>query len=475
LEKQGVDAVRYSPKMKEIPMERFESVKRFLVKEAALTGIKAMSFIGEDRIYRLMDTKLESLGNPEARKFVEHALTVSKKILNGASAKCREKALINFLLNTELFGTPKRINFEKQYGFPPPYTILFSPTMRCNLHCTGCYASEYSQKDDLDLNVINRVIDEAKSMGSYLITLLGGEPLTRKDIFELIERQKDAYFQIFTNATLIDEKIADKIADLGNIYISVSLDGLEEFSDGRRGKGTFQKTMHAIDLLSERGVMKGFSAMVTRENHDEMISDEFIDLMVEKNCFLGWYFAYMPVGRNPDLDLMPTPEQRLYRLERMNYLRDTKNIVLADFWNDAPLVEGCIAGGRYYIHINNNGDVEPCIFLHFSEDNIKDKSLIEALNSPFFQSIRRRQPYNDNLLMPCMIIDNPQVLRDIIAETDAKPTHPEAEDILTGEMASRLDEYSKNFSSLCNPVWKEYSSTMKPRNRHVYDQIENIS
>ncbi|MBW2037973.1 MAG: radical SAM protein [Deltaproteobacteria bacterium] len=216
-----------------------------------------------------------------------------------------------------------------------------------------------------------------------------------------------------------------------------------------------------MDLLKERGVIFGSSAMVTRENNELVVGDDFIDMLVEKSCFWMWYFAYMPVGRAPDINLMPTPEQRLYRFERIKELREKKDIVLADFWNDAPLVGGCIAGGRRYLHINNKGDVEPCIFMHFSVDNVREKSLLEILSSNFLSTIRERLPVSDNLLMPCMIIDYPKILRTIIAETGATPDYPEAKNILEGEIASFLDDYSDKLGVLCNPVWDQYCESIR--------------
>ena len=144
----------------------------------------------------------------------------------------------------------------------------------------------------------------------------------------------------------------------------------------------------------------------------------------------------------------------MQRLERVTRMRREKNALISDFWCDGPLVGGCMAGGHNYLHINQNGDVEPCVFAHFAVDNIRDKSLAEALSSDFFRSIRSRQPYHDNLLRPCMIIDHPYVLRECVAQSGAKPTHPEAEGIIT-ELAPDLDEYGEEYGKLADKVWEE--------------------
>lgn len=438
-----------------------EDIKLFLVREALKKSIKIFPYLNEEKVLKFINSRIESFINPPARNFFDKFLRVSFDRLKKASPECRQGALTSFFINAEIMGLLRRRGFEEKNGIRPPFTILISPTMRCNLQCIGCYASKYSKKEDLEFEVIDRIIREANELGCYVITILGGEPFIREDLFEIFKLHKDTYFQVFTNATLINEKLADEIAGIGNIYPCISIDGLEEYTDIRRGKGTFKKLVKTMDLLRERGVIFGYSTMVTRENNELVVSDDFIDFLVDKNCFMGWYFAYMPVGKNPDLSLMPTPEQRLYRLKRINAIRDTKNIIISDFWNDAPLVGGCIAAGNQFLHINNNGDIEPCIFVHFAVDNIKEKSLKEAFFSPLFTGIRKRQPYNENLLMPCMIIDNPHILREVVKESGAKPTHSDAHLILEDEMAVHIDDYASKFSNICAPAWTEYVAETK--------------
>jgi MoaA/NifB/PqqE/SkfB family radical SAM enzyme len=199
----------------------------------------------------------------------------------------------------------------------------------------------------------------------------------------------------------------------------------------------------------------GFSVDVTRENADTVTSDEFIDLMIEKGAYIGWYFLSMPIGKCPGIDFMPTPEQRNKLRQRRDYIRENKPLFIIDFWNDAPFVGGCIAG-RQYIHINSQGDVEPCIFVHFATHNIKNCSLREALKSPFFKAIRERQPFNDNLFLPCMLIDNPEVFREVHAQICPYPTHEGAETIVTDKnLESELDKYSKSVKEIYEKVWEE--------------------
>ncbi|MBC7104926.1 MAG: SPASM domain-containing protein, partial [Firmicutes bacterium] len=163
---------------------------------------------------------------------------------------------------------------------------------------------------------------------------------------------------------------------------------------------------------------------------------------------------YIPIGRNPNPDLMVTVEQRAYLAERIPYIRTHRPIQLADFWNDGELTYGCIAGGRRYLHITAKGDIEPCAFVHFATDNIEGKSLLEILRSPVLASFKKRQPFDENLLRPCPVIDVPAALREIVAESGARPTHPGAETVLEGPIAEFLDQRSREWARASAPIWE---------------------
>jgi MoaA/NifB/PqqE/SkfB family radical SAM enzyme len=331
--------------------------------------------------------------------------------------------------------------------------------MRCNYRCKGCYAANYTTDDDLPPEIVNRVLNEAKELTLRFFTVLGGEPFMYKPLLDIFEQHRDVPFQLFSNGALIDERMAKRLAELGNVAPMISIEGFEEETDSRRGKGAFERALRAMDNLREAGCISGFSVMVTRDNFDAVVSEEFIDLLIEKGCLYGWYFLYMPVGKNPDPSLMPTPEQRNQLRIAGKRFRETKPILIADFWNDAPLTAGCINGGRTYFHINHKGDVEPCIFIHFATDNIKDTSLEEALNSPFFKGLRRMQPFCYNTLRPCPIIDHPKLMRMAISKYGAYPTHEGAENTFCGEIAQHLDRYSKEVKETFDPIWdREYTA-----------------
>lgn len=387
--------------------------------------------------------------------------------LSSLSKSSRERFVENFFVNACILGSQKKRRIEKKLGFGLPWLLVISPTARCNLRCDACYAGEYSKKDDLPFEEVDRILTEAKELGIYFVTLSGGEPFVWLPIFEILKKHNDIFFQLYTNGTLITEKVAEKLSELGNAAPAISVEGFKEGTDERRGEGAFAKILKAMGNLKKYGVLFGFSATCTKHNSDLLMSDEFIDFYIKKGCRFGWYFQYIPIGRNPDTALMSTPEQRNKLRLRVGEIRNTKPIFIGDFWNDGPWAKGCVAGARPggYFHINCKGDVEPCVFLQFSVDNIKGKKLIEVLQSPFFKAFQEIQPYcqNKNLLSPCALIDNPQVLRALVKKYNAEPSYSGSEKVITDPKITKfLDNYSMEYKKITDPIWeKELSSRFK--------------
>ena len=431
-----------------------ERVKLYTTKTAIKSALKILPKISDERWLSLIKGRVYRLKKREERDFLENLLVNLKLSSEKVSPQVREKIVMNLINNAMIQGQPKRIDFAQKYGISPPNLLVISPTMKCNLRCYGCYAWQYSKKNDLPYDVCNRVIDEANDIGLYFFVITGGEPFCWDKIYDFLERHNDSFFQIYTNGQMIDNKAAERLAELGNAVPCISVEGFEKETDERRGKGVWKKIMSAMDALRENGVLFGFSVTATRGNNELVVSDEFIDLFINKGAFIGWYFNYVPIGKEPNMELMPTPEQRDYRRSRIVEIRKIKKIIVADFWNDGPLVNGCMAGGKNYLHVNVNGDVEPCVFVHFAADNIKEKSLIDILTSDFFMAFRKRQPYTENHLRPCSIIDNPYILRDIVAETGAYPTHEGAETIISC-LAGPLDKYASDYKKIADKVWEE--------------------
>ena len=443
------------------------NIKEYFIKKFLLLSLRFITSRSLKGL-KMIVTLFELLASKEDKNFyrgirdnlrVESPLfKLYRRILIESNPNFRKKLFTNFFIQGVILNQNKRAKEDKN-GYKVPFTILISPTMRCNLSCTGCYASSYSKKDDLEFELIDRIIQEGKEIGVVFFTILGGEPFIRDDMFLIYEKHSDVFFHVYTNGTLLNEKTVEKIASLGNVMPEISIEGFEYETDNRRGKGLYQKVLKAMDLLKENKIPFGYSVTVTKNNLNTITSDEFTDMMIEKGAIIGWYFLYMPIGKNPDMSLMPTPEQRLYLKERRSYIRENKPLFIIDFWNDAPYVGGCIAA-REYIHIYHKGDVEPCIFTHFAQVNIKNISLRDALNCQFFKEIRKKQPYSENLYLPCMLIDHPEVSRWMYENLNVYSTHPGAECMFTS-LADNLDDYSKKVEEIYSDVWEKEKQNFK--------------
>ena len=261
---------------------------------------------------------------------------------------------------------------------------------------------------------------------------------------------------LFTNGTLVDQDFCDEMKKSRNIVLSMSIEGYEDTTDARRGSGTFRKVMDAMDLLHKNGLVYGTSICYTRENCEAVTSDEFLDFLISKGVAFTWYFHFMPVGMDSSMELVPTPEQREYMYHRVREIRGYeggKPIFSMDFQNDGEWVSGCIAGGKNYCHINPNGDVEPCVFIHYSGANIHEKSLLECLEQPLFKLYQKNQPFNENLLQPCPFLENPEKLQAMVKAAGAKSTDltaPETAEHLCG----KCENYAKEWAPVADRLWK---------------------
>ncbi|MEW6377909.1 MAG: radical SAM protein [Thermodesulfobacteriota bacterium] len=443
--------MNYSSRLKRTSLIKFTTLALSLLSSSSKENLIRLTHLAEKipqkQSYR---EKIEWIR--ELFKRDHPSLEIAQRILRESNLKQRE-TLIHFLVDQFLEGTNQRKAFEQRTGYYPPRAMLISPTMRCNLNCYGCYAGDYSKEGELEAEEIHRILKEAEGMGIHLIIVLGGEPYLRTDLFDIFREHPQMIFHVFTHGGFLDEVTVEKIVSLGNVSPAISLEGNEEETDGRRGKGHFQKVMRGMALLQEAKVLFACSLTQTRENTDILVSDDLIDFLVKKGAILIWYFMCLPVGRNPDIQLMPTPQQRDQLRQALIRFRATKPILFVDFWNDGRLTNGCMAGGRMYFHINAQGDVEPCVFCHFASDNIKGKSLLEVLDSPFFREIRSRQPYLKNLLRPCMLIDQPEIGREMVSWPGVFFTHPGAENFFS-HLSESIDQYAREYGSIADQVWE---------------------
>lgn len=360
-----------------------------------------------------------------------------------------------FLTEANLLAWDKQEKAREKYQCNIPWAILLDPTSACNLHCTGCWAADYGHALNLSYDDIDSIIRQGKELGTYIYIYTGGEPLVRKgDLIKLCDAHPDCAFLCFTNATLIDEEFVEEIARVKNFVPIISAEGDEEATDSRRGKGTYKKIDRGMDLLRARGLAFGVSICFTSENAASVCTEEYYDWLIGKGALFAWIFTYMPVGADSPASLMPTPEQRehLYRFNKE--MRQKKPLLTLDFQNDGEFVGGCIAGGRRYLHISAAGDVEPCVFIHYSNVNIHDVSLLDALRSPIFMGYYNDQPFNDNHLRPCPMLENPECIEHLVEESGAHSTYL-VEDETVYELTAKTRPMAERWKPVAERIWTD--------------------
>ena len=181
-------------------------------------------------------------------------------------------------------------------------------------------------------------------------------------------------------------------------------------------------------------------------------SEAYFDQMIEWGAKFCWFFTYMPVGNAAVSELMVTAEQRKFMYEQVRKFRSTKPIFTMDFWNDGEYAGGCVAGGRRYLHINANGDIEPCAFIHYSDSNIREKTILEALQSPLFKAYHAGQPFNENHLRPCPLLDNPEALKEMVHSSGAHSTDLESPESVES-LAGKCENAAQNWAPVADELW----------------------
>lgn len=397
------------------------------------------------------------------------------RVLDETHPNVAKMAIMNLGYEAFFRGTKMIRKNREIYNCNIPWLILFDPTSACNMHCAGCWAGTYGNKNNLSFDDMDKIITEGKELGVYIYMLTGGEPLVRKkDILRLAEKHHDVELSIYTNSTLIDDEFCQEVVRLGNITFQLSIEGTPETNDARRGDGHYEAVMNAMDLFKKYGIIFGTSICYTRANVEAVTSDEFLRMITEKGARFGFYFHYMPVGNNAVPDLMPTVEQRKYMIERIHYIRSEESDIdffPMDFQNDGEAVGGCIAGGRNYFHINSAGDAEPCVFIHYSDANIHEMSVLEILKSPLFMAYRDGQPFNKNHLRPCPMLENPELLQAMVRRTGARSTDLESPESVE-HLCGKCIEYAAEWAPAADEVWTNQVHKKKAYENYKKDITE---
>lgn len=280
-------------------------------------------------------------------------------------------------------------NQWKQENVLVPPIIIFSITNRCNLHCIGCYEQTFRPEggDELDEARVRNLLAEAKYLGVSFFVLAGGEPFMRANLLDMLGEYPEIIFLVFTNGLLLTDQTLQRLKRQRNVVPLVSLEGDEPVTDQRRGTGVYKKVTRAMREMRSLGIFFGTSLTLTCQNFDQLMSDVFINQLVESGCKFFLYLEYSPVAPGTDHWVL-TEEQRAVVPGRLEDSRAKyPALFIAVPW-DEDAVGGCLSAGRGFIHVNAVGDVEPCPFAPFSHTNVKNSPLKESLQSEFFRAIR---------------------------------------------------------------------------------------
>lgn len=334
----------------------------------------------------------------------------------------RESAFMLKFGSASKKASAKRKMLERQGEHIPPFLIA-SITSSCNLHCVGCYSRcnnatvDSAPADQLTGEDWHKIFSEAEDLGISFILLAGGEPMLRRDVIAQAAKRKNILFPIFTNGTYFDDEYMTLLDKCRNLLPVLSIEGNKLTTDTRRGEGIYDKLTDNMNKLCEKGIVFGASVTVTAKNIYEVTSDEFLDTLSKRGCKAVIYVEYVPVN-DKTVTLAPTDKEREYMSDMLSRLREERpDIVFISFPGDEKSSGGCVAAGRGFFHINSHGGAEPCPFSPYSDINVADTSLREAVNSPLFNALRSGDILLDDHEGGCVLYEKRSLVEALVADS----------------------------------------------------------
>lgn len=314
-----------------------------------------------------------------------------------------------------------RNEYDERGEHIPPFLIA-SITSQCNLHCKGCYArANNSCNDHSDTNTLTAsqwgdIMKQADGLGIGFILLAGGEPFTRVDILEEAGRHRNIIFPIFTNGTMIDENSVKFLVKNPNLMPVISIEGNKETTDGRRGAGIYGIIQLAMEKMKKAGVLFGVSVTVTKDNVKEVSAEKFISELKEVGAKAIVYVEYVPVDHVSE-ELAPDDHTREYMEQRMEAIRTRgEELLIIAFPGDEKTSGGCLAAGRGFFHINAQGGAEPCPFSPYSDTNVTETPLLQALKSPLFAKLRDAGVLMESHNGGCVLFHKEEQVKELMGQ-----------------------------------------------------------
>lgn len=352
---------------------------------------------------------------------IEGVEGVVKEAIKATLKNPRESAFMLKFAKATRAASKKRREAEDNGEHIPPFLIA-SITSKCNLHCAGCYSRcNHATTDTEPVSQLTseewlRIFDEADELGISFILLAGGEPMLRRDIIEAAGKKQNILFPIFTNGTFIDEQYFALFDKCRNLVPIMSIEGSKEITDNRRGKGIYDKLIASMEEFKKRGLIFGASVTVTTQNYKEVTSDEFLNSLSDRGCKAVIFVEYVPVTEESS-ELAPSDTEREYLMNEIQRLREERpEMVYIAFPGDEKSSGGCVAAGRGFFHINSHGGAEPCPFSPYSDVNIRNSSLREAMHSPLFMALQSGDILLDDHDGGCVLYEKRELVESIIAQ-----------------------------------------------------------
>ena len=306
----------------------------------------------------------------------------------------------------------------RQGKFFPPY-LYISIINSCNLRCQGCWVDVAHKQHKIEVPALNRMIDSAKKQGNAFFGLLGGEPFMHKDLFDVLEAHPDVYFQVFTNGHFITDEVAKRLRKCGNVTPLISVEGSEIISDQRRGKdGVFSATMKGLQNCLDNKVMTGVCTSLCQSNFDDLLTEKWVDRLIDMGVLYTWFHIYRPVGPESTVELALTTEQQRQARQFVVDMRCKKPIIFIDAYYDADGQALCPAATGFTHHINPWGDIEPCPIIQFAKESIHDERPLEEVfnESNYLRDFRRTAAEHTR---GCIALERPDLIEKLVDQHGA--------------------------------------------------------
>lgn len=344
---------------------------------------------------------------------------LATRIVTTVSPRCLWKAGWNLGFKGVL--SVERFKARKKRGIVFPPFLHLSIVNSCNLRCQGCWVDVQAPRTMIETDELHRIVGDAKAHGNSFFGILGGEPFLHPGLFEVLERHRDCYFQIFTNGHLITPDVARRLAAVGNATPLVSIEGDAAASDVRRGnRHVLDRTLRGLEACVSARLLTGVATSLCQSNIDLLLTEAWLDRLVDLGVHYTWFHTYRPVGPEATPELSLTPEQLVRVREFVVTQRARKPIAIVDAYYDGEGRALCPMAAGITHHVGPSGFVEPCPIIQLAVDDARTGSFYDTVTrSAYLRDMREAAAEHSR---GCVMLENPQLVLEIAARHGARDT-----------------------------------------------------